>query len=267
MSKGQYRGSEVAVKVLKPDPDLFAQFLQEASVTHNLRHANLVPLLGVRLHPLSLVLEFFPHGTLADVLCSIGPDPVQVQRRPPTPPPLSRRLLLGMLRDVAAGLVHLHSHSILHRDLRPPNIFVSRLEPSPLVKIGDFGLAVECRGSVRGILQAWSWMAPETLHEEAYDLRADVYSFGMLVWECFTRTAPFSEFYEDARFAADGYFDAAAVRHAIIELDLRPSLTPYVREFPPRTAELMQHCWLEPARRPPPTQLAALLAQELEEAA
>lgn len=86
---------------------------------------------------------------------------------------------LGM--DIAEGLRICHSHNIIHRDIKPGNIFRSK---DGDYKIGDFGIArsvsdAQLTMSVKG---TFNYMAPEVYNREHYDLRADIYSLGMVMY-------------------------------------------------------------------------------------
>lgn len=92
----------------------------------------------------------------------------------------------------------MHSHGVLHCDVKSPNILV---EPTGNVKLCDFGLAMDvnnepgefrgCRAIPSGSVGTHPWMAPELLRGECVTKAADVYSFGVLLWEMLTRKVPF----------------------------------------------------------------------------
>ena len=101
-------------------------------------------------------------------------------------------------------LTHRVTPAVCHRDLRSGNVLYRdfRLGDGTIhVKIADFGLAVgkRCFKKLDVIsplslpLERWEWMAPET-GSGNYDERADIYSLGMLVWECFSREVPYKEY-------------------------------------------------------------------------
>lgn len=117
----------------------------------------------------------------------------------------SWHLRLRIALDVAQGMNYLHQSSppILHRDLRSPNIFLMTLVDEQadqvVAKVADFGLAQKLTSSngITDRLETWQWMAPEAfgLHATAsYNERADVYSFGIVLWELSSRKHPFDEF-------------------------------------------------------------------------
>lgn len=99
-----------------------------------------------------------------------------------------RVLRLGM--DVARALSYCESQGILHRDIKPQNLF---LAPDGSCKLGDFGVAKIVEKTSRGtVAGTYRYMAPEVFHSEAYGFRADQYSLGLvLYWLLNERHLPF----------------------------------------------------------------------------
>mmetsp|Transcript_20169 Transcript_20169/g.34001 ORF Transcript_20169/g.34001 Transcript_20169/m.34001 type:complete len:470 (-) Transcript_20169:92-1501(-) len=99
---------------------------------------------------------------------------------------------LRVALQVASGMRHLHDRDVLHRDLKPANVI---LDGKGVAKISDFGLS--CQISVGSDLTAetgtYRWMAPEVIRHEHYSFPADVYSFGILLWELNARIRPFDD--------------------------------------------------------------------------
>jgi len=95
------------------------------------------------------------------------------------------KLLLRVLRDVAAGLVHLHAHGVLHRDVKPANVLLKGGDDTH-VKLCDFGLSKDLKQSVQHMSKtgAQAYMAPEMFKQHAAGTPADVWSFGVLLFEC-----------------------------------------------------------------------------------
>ena len=174
------------------------------------QHDNVVGLRGIAKEGSStyIILEYCPRGTL-DVLLhhtmTCRWEPAKV---------------LQMVRSIARGVLHLHSRkpAILHRDLKPANVFVSH---GLLLKIGDFGMSRQLKPSpdkeqnaprrirrtlTPGVIGTANYTAPELLDErlqsQEYNverlLKADVYSFGVTMWEIVQRERPFEgmEFYQ-----------------------------------------------------------------------
>lgn len=196
---GRYLQTSVAVKVLTHDtkksvgwhpdqPPSEAALLalqKEASIMASLRHPNCVQYLGCCLDPPSLVMEYCSRRSVDKILA----DAIQDERA-------SKQLdwvhLLGIATDAAKGMLYLHTRSppIIHRDLKSPNLLVDALWH---VKISDFNLsrALE-KDSFSTSLQITNprWLAPEILRGEHGGKAADIYSFGIVLWELMTWRLP-----------------------------------------------------------------------------
>jgi serine/threonine protein kinase len=121
------------------------------------------------------------------------------------------------------NFLHQHNPTIVHRDLRSPNIFLMTLDESaPIVaKVADFGVAHKILNSngITDPLDTWQWVAPETLDHRTsalYDERSDVYSFGIVLWELSSRKHPFEAHSKASLFK---------VKEAICRGDLQTLLT------------------------------------------
>lgn len=88
--------------------------------------------------------------------------------------------------DIAEGIRVCHNHQIIHRDIKPMNIFRSK---DGDYKIGDFGIARSVSNSQMSmsIKGTYNYMAPEVYNQEHYDLRADIYSLGMVLYYLLNR--------------------------------------------------------------------------------
>src|SRR5215472_12520457 len=183
---------EVALKVLPAafvqDPERMARFQREAEVLASLDHPNIGPIYGLVESDgsRSLVLALIEGPTLADHLRS-GPLPQQEA--------------IATARQIAEALEYAHDHGVVHRDLKPSNIKIS---PDGQVKVLDFGLAkvLEEEPSkspladsptvtigateVGVILGTASYMSPEQAAGKPVDRRADIWSYGVVLWELLT---------------------------------------------------------------------------------
>lgn len=103
--------------------------------------------------------------------------------------PLGRLLL----RQLASGLNVLHRHNFIHRDLKPQNILLIAEKP-PVLRIADFGFsrALLPPDMASTICGSPLYMAPEILRHEKYDSKADLWSVGAILFECFCGRPPFN---------------------------------------------------------------------------
>ncbi|KAL3308144.1 Tyrosine-protein kinase abl2 [Cichlidogyrus casuarinus] len=148
----------VAVKTVKQsDSNVnMVEFLKEAALMCNLRHKNLIQLLGVCTHepPFYLVTEFMPFGNMLLYLRnSLSTD-------------LPPKTLLHMAVQIAAGMAYLEAHNVIHRDLAARNCLVGE---NHLIKVADFGLARTVHNSIytahNGAKFPIKWTAPEGLSQ------------------------------------------------------------------------------------------------------
>lgn len=161
--------------------ELYERLRQEASITTTLAHPGVVRVcnLGVHLERPYLLYEFVDGCTLHSLLKQILP----VKR------------VLGIMRQIAEALAHAHSMGVIHRDLKPKNILVDYHDQS---KIADFGLAwapgnkaLTATGCSVGTPR---FMSPEQLlgRSKGRDYRADVWSFGVMLYFALTGNYPLS---------------------------------------------------------------------------
>ena len=231
--KGRYRSMcDVAVKVLHPvdDPRTHDTVLREVSLLQRLRHRNVVRLIGACLDG--------PGGTalLLTELMDLG----DLWRALPARTPSGERIFSWWLRgrnvieDVARGLAYLHAHKIVHFDLKSANILLNQ---TGTAKIADIGMArVLCKSyfSVISGLGTFAWSAPEVLAGRRCSEMADIYSFGVVLWEVCTGEPP-------------------------VRGHMRP-LQPG-KDCPPEVVDLQHRCVSEDAhKRPSAQEVVSLLA-------
>ncbi|CAA7396871.1 unnamed protein product [Spirodela intermedia] len=230
---GLYLGVDVAVKVFTPayvDEALNAEFNREVNILREVRHSNVVQFIGANTKPphMCLVTEYISRGSLFDFLHKL--DDV-----------LEFHLQLKFAIDICKGMDYLHQHNIIHRDLKTANLL---MDAEDVVKVADFGLArfQNPDGEMTRETGTYRWMAPEIMNHQPYDHKADVFSFGIVLWELATSKIPYS--------------DLTPIQAALCVIKgLRPK--------PPsdaRLVDLMQRCWDEaPARRPQFSEIRAEL--------
>ena len=156
----------------------------EVAVMQELRHPNIVMLLGVTTDPPAIVQEYCGRGSLYGVLR---------RHAAPGAPPLAWRVRLQMVLGAATGMCYLHGCRpvVLHRDLKSPNLLVDR---HWRVKVGDFGLSRVTMSSVAVAsvpgIHSPRWMAPEVLVDGRHSKASDVFSFAVVLWELATLLVP-----------------------------------------------------------------------------
>jgi eukaryotic-like serine/threonine-protein kinase len=175
---------EVAVKVLHPnlaaDPGFVDRFRLEARAAAGLNHPNIVAVhdWGAVDGVYFMVMEFVRGQSLRDVLSEEGL--------------LAPAQAADVLLQVLSALDNAHRSGIVHRDVKPENVMLTR---DGMAKVADFGLArayADARstqtGTVTGTAQ---YLAPEQLVGEPADPRTDLYSLGILAFELLTGRTPF----------------------------------------------------------------------------
>jgi len=190
---------DVALKVLPEaftsDPDRLARFEREAKVLASLNHPNIGGIYGLERtgDTRALVLELVEGPTLADRIAQ-GPHPVDQA--------------LPIATQIAEALEAAHEQGVIHRDLKPANI---KVRGDGTVKVLDFGLAKAAQPAASDpavsasptisltaaatqigmVLGTAAYMAPEQAGGHTVDKRADVWAFGVVLYEMLTGTRPF----------------------------------------------------------------------------
>ncbi|CAL5412543.1 unnamed protein product [Camellia sinensis] len=191
--KGMLPGRTIfATKVFKLELDgAFKSFETECEILRNIRHRNLTKVISSCSTPdfKALVLEYMPNGTLEKWLYSHNYFLDMLQR-------------LDIMIDVACALEYLHhgySVPVAHCDLKPSNVL---LDDDMVAHVSDFGIA-KLLGMGESITQTrtiatFGYIAPEYGLEGLVSTKCDVYSYGIMLMETFTRSKPI-----DARFDGD----------------------------------------------------------------
>jgi serine/threonine-protein kinase len=190
LAQDRSTGEPVAVKILNArhikEPTKRARFLLEATAGAKVVHDNLLKVLDVGLQEDGapyLVMEFLFGESLGEWL-----------RRERV---MSPEMGVPLVRQIAAGLAAAHRQGVIHRDVKPGNIFLLGEKGQPYAaKVVDFGFAK--LADFRGLTQAGmavgtiEYMAPEQCVGDQPDARTDIYGVGVLMYRMFTGRLPFS---------------------------------------------------------------------------
>merc|ERR1711937_116899 len=171
-----------------------AEFLNEIDIMKKLRHPNLVSLIGSICdeRKMCMILEYLPGGNLNEFLVE-NREILKLETFPP------------ILRQVALGMNALGKQGIIHRDLAARNVLIGlKLQ----IKVADFGLSRDTNDQdyynfQSGGMLPIRWAAPDVFRSKKYTTASDVYSFGILISEVYTRgEIPFNDDSDDefARF-------------------------------------------------------------------
>ena len=196
-------GRDVAIKVLPEDfaadAERLARFRREAKVLASLNHPNIAAIYGTEEN--TLILELVEGPTLAERIAQ-GPIPLDEA--------------IAIARQIAEALEAAHEAGVIHRDLKPPNV---KVQEDGTVKVLDFGLAKAIEGDEEGdssesptslrqgsglasatgaatragvIMGTAAYMSPEQAKGKRVDKRADVWAFGVVLYEMLTGKRPFA---------------------------------------------------------------------------
>ncbi|XP_071343887.1 tyrosine-protein kinase ABL2 isoform X2 [Trachinotus anak] len=209
----------VAVKTLKEDTMEVEEFLKEAAVMKEVKHPNLVQLLGVCTlePPFYIVTEYMPHGNLLDYLRECDKEEVNAV------------VLLYMATQISSAMEYLEKKNFIHRDLAARNCLVGE---NHVVKVADFGLSRLMTGDTytahAGAKFPIKWTAPESLAYNTFSIKSDVWAFGVLLWEI-------------ATYGMSPYpgIDLSQV-YDLLEKGYRMEQP---EGCPPKVYELMRACW------------------------
>ena len=156
------------------------RFLHEARTAAGLSHPNIVP---IHLVEAQGDLVYFVMGYV---------DGETLRERVERSGPLSPRLAMKLMQEVAWALAYAHQRGVIHRDVKPDNILIERATERALVT--DFGIALsrgDERGSGASVVGTARYMSPEQACGEPVDARSDLYSLGATFFFALTGRAPF----------------------------------------------------------------------------
>eukprot|EP01113_Clastostelium_recurvatum_P017565 TRINITY_DN2066_c0_g1_i3.p1 TRINITY_DN2066_c0_g1~~TRINITY_DN2066_c0_g1_i3.p1 ORF type:complete len:664 (-),score=136.84 TRINITY_DN2066_c0_g1_i3:76-2067(-) len=224
---GTWHGTTVAIKKAKifteDDEDFLNELSQEASILSTIRHPNVLQFLGTANNPPEIVIvtEYMARGSLYRLIHDKNME-------------LSWHRIRNMALDVAKGMNYLHCCDpvIIHRDLKSHNLLV---DEHFKVKVCDFGLSTMMKQrldkkTAMTPVGTPCWTAPEVLRNETYTEKADVFSYGVVLWELCTREDPYAG------------MPTFQIVIAVGQHKMRPVVPPTT---PAEMAQLMTECWNE----------------------
>ena len=223
--KGVWGKREVAIKKYtnQPDPrDICV--LQEVPP-----HPNIVRVLGVVMDKFScsIVMQLMNGGSLYDF----------IHKKKNMPSPEQR---FSWIKDIARGMKFLHSRGIAHRDLKSGNVLLAE-DARRRAMLCDFGTAKQLphttiQSTVTG---TYRWMSPEIIKGTSTNMKCDVFSYSMILYEIITLNLPFK--------------DSSTDQMAMIDVvtGKRPSLSQPDPNCPPFLYRLISACWREDPRDRP----------------
>uniref|UniRef100_A0A6A7G8H6 Mitogen-activated protein kinase kinase kinase NPK1 isoform X2 n=1 Tax=Hirondellea gigas TaxID=1518452 RepID=A0A6A7G8H6_9CRUS len=233
-------GELIAVKqidLVGSDESSNAQLENEITVMTKLRHPNIVTLYGSERvdETFNILMEFVPGKSMDRLLTSFGP--------------FDEPVIQIYTKQLVDGLTYMHSHCIIHRDLKSRNILVSQ---TGVCKISDFGSAKEVTEDVKpsvNFTYTPLWLAPEVVREK-YNRKADIWSLGCVIIEMATAEKPWAECRFSSPWAALFHIGKAGNVPKIPK-----TLSPVGQEFlekcldrnvakRPDAADLLNHPWI-----------------------
>lgn len=223
-----YQGEKVAVKKFlkqKVADNVMLELRTESAILSELQHPNILKFVGMCVKPpnLCLVAEYLERGSLSHVLYNHDNHLNWDHRK-------------AFAQDIATGLAYLHKHSIIHRDVKSPNMLVAS---DWKVKIADFGFSrIKLDNQTMTQCGTVAWTAPEIFEGNHYTEKADIFSYGCILWELIFRKKPW-----------EGVHSMKVIQQ--VGAGKRLPLTNVPADTPPDILELIKLCWSqEPSQRP-----------------
>lgn len=241
--EGRYKGKSVAIKVFSESSFAFRleDFYREVAIMSMISHPHVVAFEGACIEHkrdeegvFMIVTELMQKGSLRDLIDKTYHGPLPIEKT------------LRYATHVALGMSYLHHFNVIHRDLKADNVLINQHD---IAKIADLGLSREINIDHGMTIMAGTpkWEAPEVLANSKrkgdssktsrYSKEADVYSYGMTLYEMVSGLQPFAEIH-----------DIFELKKAVCDKHKRPKIPP---TCPVPLANLIKLCWhKDPAKRP-----------------
>jgi hypothetical protein len=250
-------GRTIAVKVFKPRPgndnaEAVERFKREGISISRLSHPNIITVLdsGISAQGIAyLVMELLKGVSLAQELR--------------TTPATTLKHCLERVIPVCGALAEAHRLGIIHRDIKPDNIFINYTLEGEVIKVVDFGIAkmmaddtgedLETLTGTNNLIGTPAYMAPERLASKPYDGGSDVYSLGVVLYELLAGRPPF----EKTLSGLVGMMLKHINDKPTPLRELNPLIPPVIEDIVARTLEK------NPAKRPTAQELGDLLSDAL----
>jgi serine/threonine protein kinase len=189
--RGVYNQKRIAVKVLKyinsfsseEKKSLVEEFIKESVALSTLSHVERITrVIGVTIEPMQLVMEYYPKGSMADVL-----------RKEPDLHFITR---VSLIKDIAEGVMNMHTNYGIHRDIAARNILVDEDYRAYISDFGKTRFSREQYAQTHDKIVAVKWASPESFskgEEMTYSVFTDVWAFGVTVYEILTNEEPYRD--------------------------------------------------------------------------
>ncbi|CAF3712933.1 unnamed protein product [Rotaria socialis] len=222
--RGEYRNHKYAIKILRSkkadensrDRD---RFVNEALILKRYTHPRIVKFIGIvaSCEPLMIVMELAKRGSLSSYVKANDFNVSQLTK---------------MCRDIAKGMAYLESNHVIHRDLAARNCLVDK---DGRVKVGDFGLS-RCLYDDEVYFNQITefpvrWWASEVLQRKPYTTKSDVWSYGITIWEVFSK--------------AEVPYNDISANYLVMDAVKAGKRLEKPGKCPTNIYEIMYKCWLE----------------------
>ncbi|XP_022797833.1 uncharacterized protein LOC111336065 [Stylophora pistillata] len=255
--RGDDKPVDVAVKVWNEELNdaTASAFLSETEILRKLNYPSIVKFYGAALRKEGdqlkaiLVLELCKENLMRHIFQHKSKIPGE-----PSSSVTATRDVIRWAKEIADALEYIHRQGIVHRDLKLENVLLS-LEN--VAKVADVGVSKEAKAITGTMTGTPMYLAPEVIRSCMYDYKADVYSFGIMLWEMWYGKRALLDVRGDVKEFYDKVLKGARPAH--VEGSNRP---------PTVLHDLMQHCWdIKPDNRPDAAKCYKKLTQLYQDAA